>query len=256
MMLEKDTVICIRKSDYSDTSQIAVFFCRRLGKISVILKGAKRSKSASGPVEIFSFGTAVLNVTDSERLCAVREFQPQPVFVRLRMNLTALNFSFFAAELLDLLVGPADPHPELFDAFIEFLKNVQSANEIASVLRFSILFQLTLLKSVGSMPVFGRCVNCSSPILSDASASVLRTAAVYFSSGANGLLCRDCEMAFAEKTKLSPSAVKCLADLKNLADASLQTLAEIQKLLINHFAYITGRFPKTAKRIAVHIKQI
>ncbi|MFQ6036643.1 MAG: DNA repair protein RecO, partial [Sedimentisphaerales bacterium] len=56
-MLIKDTAICIRAVDYSETSQIVTFFTRATGKIRAIAKGSKRPKSAfDGPIEILSFG--------------------------------------------------------------------------------------------------------------------------------------------------------------------------------------------------------
>ena len=53
-MLTKDTAICIRTVDYSETSQIVTFFTRAKGKLTAIAKGSKRPKSAfDGTVEIF-----------------------------------------------------------------------------------------------------------------------------------------------------------------------------------------------------------
>ena len=45
-MLKKDKGICIRTTDYSESSQILTFFTAQNGKLSVIAKGAKRPKSS------------------------------------------------------------------------------------------------------------------------------------------------------------------------------------------------------------------
>ena len=41
-MLINDQAVCIRTIDYSETSQVATFFARNTGKLTVIAKGAKR----------------------------------------------------------------------------------------------------------------------------------------------------------------------------------------------------------------------
>ena len=67
-MLTKDTAICIRAVDYSETSQILTFFSRDNGKFSAIAKGSKRPKSAfDGPIEIFAYGKIVFTSTQYSR---------------------------------------------------------------------------------------------------------------------------------------------------------------------------------------------
>src|SRR4030042_1118125 len=59
-MLKKDKCICIRTTDYSETSQILTFFTADTGKLSLIAKGAKRPKSSfGGPVQLLTAGEMV-----------------------------------------------------------------------------------------------------------------------------------------------------------------------------------------------------
>ena len=68
-MLTKDTAICIRAIDYSETSQILTFFTRDTGKIGAIAKGSKRPKSSfGGPFEIFSYGKIVFAESNKDKL--------------------------------------------------------------------------------------------------------------------------------------------------------------------------------------------
>jgi len=152
-MLTKDTAICIRTVDYSETSQIATFFTRANGKLTAIAKGSRRAKSAfDGPVEIFSLGRIVFTTGREGKLATLTEFQQQPTFSHLRTNLFALNCSLFTAELVNALTNDYDPHPELFDGFVQFLQNTQHAKDQSEQMKLLILFQLTLLKEVGLRP--------------------------------------------------------------------------------------------------------
>ena len=273
-VLIKDTAICIRASDYSETSQIVTFFTKDSGKISAIAKGSKRPKSAfGGPFEIFSYGKIVFADSNKEKLATLTEFEPVGSgtgFSTLSADLFKLNCCLFATELLNKLTHDYDPHPQLFDDFLQFLHNTQSSTTIkrpaSSIELFTllILFQLSLLKETGLQPVFNHCVNCKTQFYPepvpkvrsrrDALNNTRHEARgtgydVYFSSSVNGLICRDCESAFPDKIRLSPNAANCLINLKLLTKANEKTLKEIEKLLANHFTEILGHKPKMAKYI-------
>ena len=251
-MLTKDTAICIRATDFSETSQILTLFTRATGKISVIAKGSKRPKSAfDGPVEVFSHGKIVFSDSNKEKLATLTEFEQQSGFADLAGNLFALNCCLFGAELINSLTNEYDPHPELFDGFLQFLRNT---NEIRDTLHASrdtlallILFQLTLLKEIGLQPILNACVNCKSQY------TIRNTQYdVYFSSSANGLICKDCEASFPDKIRLTKMAANCLANTKLIAEAQERTLIEIEKILVHHFTEILHRPPKMAKHILNH----
>ncbi len=271
-MLTKDSAICIRAVDYSETSQIVTFFAKATGKFTAIAKGSKRPKSAfDGPIEVFSFGRIVFSDSNKEKLATLTEFQQQPSLAGLSKNLFALNCASFAIELLNSLTDDYDPHPQLFDSLLQFLQNVieqrvtgrATSDERRATLSLLILFQLALLKEVGLMPILNYCVNCKTQYEHRASSIEHR---VYFSSAANGIVCRDCEAAFPDRIEVTASAAECLlvlsklvlgavegADLKLLPEADERTLNEIEKLLISHFTHTLGRPPKLAKHILKNI---
>jgi len=255
-MLTKDLAICIRAVDYSETSQIVTFFTRATGKISAIAKGSKRPKSAfDGPIEIFSYGKIIFADSNKEKLATLTEFESAyggPGLVGLRSDFFALNCCLFAAELLDKLTHEYDPHAELFDSFLQFLQNAQENKNKHQMLALLILFQLGLLKEVGLQPILSYCVNCKSQhaILPSSEAKGRNTQyEVYFSSTANGLICRDCEASFPDKIRLSRDAAACLSDLKQIAESREKTLNEIEKVLVHHFTELLSRVPKMAKYI-------
>lgn len=247
-VLTKDTAICIRAIDYSETSQIVTFFTRAAGKISAIAKGSKRPKSAfGGPIEIFSYGKIVFSDSNKEKLATLTEFEPaygSAGFSNLSNNLPALNSCLFAAELLNKFTHDYDPHPQLFDDFLQFLENTQNINNKHQMMALLILFQLSLLKEVGLRPVLNACANCKTRYVGQKTRDE-----VYFSSSANGLICRDCESSFPDKLRLTQKAANCLANLKLIAESQEKTLTEIEKVLIHHFTELVGRKPKMAKYI-------
>lgn len=250
-MLTKDLAICIRAIDYSETSQIVTFFAKAAGKIDAIAKGSKRPKSPfDGPIEVLSHGSIVFVDSAGEKLATLTEFQQQPALINLRNNLFVLYACLFAAELLNNLTHDHDPHPGLFDGFLDFLHNANqqhpAGDEQRDILALLILFQLTLLNEIGLQPILSHCVNCKTKY-ENLTSSIEHP--VYFSSSANGLICRDCEPSFPDKIKLAKGASACLASLKQIPESSEKVLKEIEKVLVHHFTELLGRKPKMAGHI-------
>ncbi len=245
-MLTRDRAVCLRAVDYSETSQVVTLFARLSGKIRAIAKGSKRPKSAfDGPLEPLSFGEMVFSDSGREKLAILTEFQQQPVRGELRRNLFALNSVLLAAELLDALTEEHDPHVVLFDHFHQLLQDIEegtSGPERGDILVRLILLQLVLLNEVGLRPVLNACANCRK-------STVTSWHEVYFSASASGLICRDCEMSFPDRIRLSPKAANSLVDVKQIAHADQTTLDEIERMLVRHFTHILGRSPKMAKLV-------
>lgn len=245
-MLTRDRAVCIRCVDYSETSQIATFFARLAGKISVIAKGSRRAKSAfDGPIEVLSYGDIVFTSPDKDKLATLTEYQQQPMRGGLRRNLFALDSVLFGAELLGRLTHDCDPHLILFDQFVQLIQDLDEQavdGPRRDILLRLVLFQLALLREVGLRPNLKTCANCRRSYSPEWGES-------YFSSSANGLVCRDCEMNFPERVRLGGPAARTLANLRQIAQTPENVLDEIEAVLIHHFTETLGNRPKMAAHV-------
>jgi DNA repair protein RecO (recombination protein O) len=246
-MLLKDQAICIRATDYSETSQIVTLFTKENGKISAIAKGSKRPKSAfDGPIEVLSRGRIVFSGSNKDRLATLTEFEQQPASGSWSKNFMALNCALFGAELLGAMTHDYDPHPELFDSFLQFLRDTSeipdAPDSSRDALGLLILFQLALLREIGLQPVLNACTNCRRGFCADWTQT-------YFSSSANGLICRDCETSYPDRIRLSKTAADCLSNLKLMAKSDANVLNEIEKALVHHFTELLHKRPKMAKYV-------
>ncbi|MHC4771782.1 MAG: DNA repair protein RecO [Planctomycetota bacterium] len=238
-MLTNDTAICLRAVNYSETSQVVTLFTRNHGKVAAMAKGSRRTKSSfDGPIEVFSFGDVSFIIKESgAQLAMLTEFGQQPRFRMLSQNLNALNAALFAAELTEKFLEDHDPHPELFDKYLKFLEMLQREDGPASRLAWLILYQLRLLEETGVALMLDTCVNCGSE----------QTRGCYFSSRENGLLCSNCEMAFAEKRAIDPTLLDRLNNPAKLTKTGVKKLKEIESLLIYHFTELLHKPPRMAK---------
>ena len=240
-MVIKDQAVCIRKVDYSETSQVLTFLTRLHGKIAVMAKGSKRQKSSTGgPVEIFSCGEMIFYPSETAKLATLKEFEQKPMFMPLRRNLFAMNCALFGAELVDHFTHEHDPHAELFDSFLQYLSEVQLTQNNSEALAMLVLFQLTVLSEFGSRLILDRCANCSAKWTESERDT-------YFCSSANGLVCAGCESAYIDKIKLNKAVSNCLTDLRNLKNADQRVLREVEKIMIYHLTEILHKQPRLAK---------
>ena len=251
-MLNKDLAVCIRAVDYSETSQVVTFFARDAGKFTAIAKGSKRPRSAfDGPIELFAHGRIVYSQSHTGKLATLTEFQQQKPFSFPARSLFALHCASLAAELVHSTTDDCDPHPQLFDAFLKFLRDLDHAT---SPLQLLIILQLTLLEEIGLIPVLDHCANCKTRYSAGRLTAERRATSdeYYFSSSANGLLCRDCEANFPDKIPVTKSAGEVLYNLKKLAESNDKILREIEKVLISHFTNTIGKQPRMAKHVLIY----
>ncbi len=242
-MLVKDRAVCLRAVDYSETSQVVTLYAEKSGKLSAIAKGSRRPKSAfEGPIEIFSFGSIVYQPARISRMGTLTEFQQQPLFRGIRSTLYGLQCGLCAAELVEVLTTDTDPNPSLFEAIVQFLTDLQATAKTDDQLALLILFQLRLLQEIGLLPVLHQCANCSHPFRGN-----WRT--THFVSEANGLICPDCESAYADKLAVSRPAAEALSNLHRLNDSPSDIRREIEKLLLDHFTRLIHRPLKTASAV-------
>lgn len=243
-MQTKDTAICLRAVNYSETSQVVTLFTRDSGKVAAMAKGSRRAKSSfDGPIEVFSFGEVMFTIKDSGgQLAMLTEFNQQPKFRMLSQNLNALNAGLFAAELTEKFLEDHDPHPPLFDKLTKFLETVQCETNHANMLAWLILYQLRLLEETGVAPMLDACVNCGTKSEPRQSWS-----GFYFSSRENGLLCAGCEMTFPEKRAIDANLIEILNTPAKLPKTELKQLKQIEQLLIYHFTELLHKPPRMAK---------
>ena len=182
----------------------------------------------------------VFSLKDDDKLGALTEFNPTFFAVKLRKKLFALNCSLLAADLLNLFTKEHDPHPAIFTDTVSFMEKLEECPN-DKILHWTAVFEFSLLSQTGSQPVCNCCSNCRRTLIAD-------WKDFYFSSLANGLLCRDCEGVFNDRKAITYNCAKYLDAPKDIAP-DYTTLLLTQKLLIEYITHILGRRPRTAPMI-------
>lgn len=156
MPLVTTTALCLRKVDFSETSQILTLLTAHMGVVGAIAKGAKREKSSvGGPLDLMSLYQVVLyDRSKRDVLNILAQAELVDFFPGARRSYD----SFLGAEtirelLLAIEVGPGDGAAVLIAA-VKALRVLGAVNPHQVVAEFA----LALLRVMGTEPVLTHCV--------------------------------------------------------------------------------------------------
>ena len=113
--LVSDRCICLRKTEYSETSQILMLISREFGIIRVMAKGAHRRTKAGasrfdGGIDLLDTGHAVFSGDTSRELALLTDWKLQDGHLALRNSLRALYLALYAyATFTGRDLQPGDP---------------------------------------------------------------------------------------------------------------------------------------------------
>ncbi|MCG3123659.1 MAG: DNA repair protein RecO [Phycisphaerales bacterium] len=149
----KDTAICIRHWDWSETSQTVSLFTANHGVIRGLAKGSRRERSVfSGGIELLTRGE-VLFLSKSggpgTGLTPITAWDLQEPYSRLRSSLGGLNAGIFLADLVQHGLEDHDPHPAVFSALDTALALLANGS---APLRVVLMFLWKLLSDTGYRP--------------------------------------------------------------------------------------------------------
>lgn len=179
----KDEAICLRKYDWSETSQIVVLLTDGHGKVSAAAKGAKRQTPStlakfSGGVDLLAAGQAIFITRPAVELATLTEWDLTDAHWHLRQHWPAYQLAMYAADLVHHMLTDHDPHDGTFAALGAFLRELADTDgREAALLRF----QWAVIDDLGYRPVLDRDAQTGGPL--DEAAQTLA-----FGAAAGGLV--------------------------------------------------------------------
>lgn len=224
MALVTDRSICLRKTEYSETSQILTLFTREHGLLRVIAKGAHRRTKAGaskfgGGLDLLDVGNAVFTHDLAKDLSILCEWGLTEGHLALRKNLRGIYLGLYAAELVSRLIEEHDPHPTLFDRLERTIPDLAGPRREETFLAF----QLDLLREAGYLAELTACVSCG-VVLNEKSD-------VSFSSRLGGAICFNCEAVTPDRIRVDARLLRLLNGLIRLprVNGSPQRLPQLTR---------------------------
>lgn len=229
--------IVIRSVEYGEGNVIVTLFTGELGKVGVMVRGAKKTRSRHAAVtQLFTYGEYVYYKSNTGTLGTLNNAELLDAYAAIRLDLRSSAYAVYFAELTDRLVPDGEASSFLFEQLKAALEALSAGKDPAII---AFLFEMKLFHFAGIAPVVQVCADCGRepeeglPMES-------------FSVSAGGMVCGHCAASRPDRMMLPSATAKLLpllarTDLRRIGFVSVkpQTKQMIKQALrrwMDHYA--------------------
>ncbi len=223
----------LHSTPYRETSLVVDLFTREYGRIAAVAKGAKRPRSSLRAV-LLQFQPLRVAWAGRRELRTLTGAEWSGGLEAPRGD--ALLCAFYLNELLMRLLAREDPHPLLFDAYGEALRELSSDASRDETLR---RFEWALLREIGYAPDLAR----------DASRQPIDPARAYAWRPGEGFVASDAGAAQA----VSGGVLQDLAEGRSGSAASRQQAKYLTRAILSH--HLEGA-PLSTRQILIDLQKL
>jgi DNA repair protein RecO (recombination protein O) len=222
-MLTKVEGIVIRSTDYGEGNKIITLFTRQAGKMSIMARGARKTKSRfTVAAQLFTYGE--YTTFGSGNMPSLTSVDVIDSYSSLQRDLMNMSYASYIIELLSKVADERDPNPFVFECLKQTLDYIVEGRDAEIITR---IFETKMLILAGSRPQMEACVVCG------------RAEEPYrFSVKEGGLLDATCHHRDPRSISISASSAKLLRlfqvlDLKRLGSIEVKdvTRGQLQQML-------------------------
>ncbi|MBX6342481.1 MAG: DNA repair protein RecO, partial [Thermomicrobiaceae bacterium] len=225
----------LRRRDLGEADRILTLFTEQYGKLRVVAKGARRTKSRlAGHLEPFSRTRLLL--AQGRNLDIVTQAQLVDPYRGLRLDEARIAYAGYLADLLDALTVEEQENAAAYALLAGALDRLSRGADPYVTVR---AFELGLLTALGFQPELQKCVACG---------RVLEPVENAFSPHGGGVLCPECAAHDPAALPLSVNALKLLRLLRrgDLATADRLRLSdtlkrEVEEALLAYLRHLLER---------------
>jgi DNA repair protein RecO (recombination protein O) len=233
-----DTAVCIRRWDFSETSQTVSLFTYKHGIVRGLAKGAKRPKgSFSGGLDVLTRGQVVAIVKPGRDLATLTEWRLEDGYRVLRQSLAANRAGLYMADLVHHLLTDHDPHQQLFEAFCAALDELAEPERIGAAL---LKLQWRLLEETGYRPELAHDADTGRPLPEG-------EAALTFSARAGGLVAAGEGPGCWRVRRETVQLLRRLAESRQMAEEDAPVVGRANRLLAAYGRELIGSEPPTMR---------
>lgn len=195
-MLYKVEGIVIRCMDYGEGNIILTLYTKPYGRVSVMARGAKKTKSRfSAITQLFTY--AEFNYYKTGSMGNLNQGEILDAHRHLRENLHMTAFSAYLAEMVDRFSYVEDESTLiLFEQLKAGLSAIEEGKDPQIIVH---VFEMRILELSGYSPSLHECVSCTTP-----------TNHEYISSALGGVLCASCLFKDSKAINISAGTLKLL----------------------------------------------
>ena len=207
MIVTVDAVV-LRTMKYRESSTIATLYTRQSGKIQVIAKGARGSKSRmAAALQAMNHVAAVVYRKESRELHLLTQCDLVRPQRGLTEDMERMAVGMAAVELVDAVTPAEEENVPLFELLTLTLAAAGNATKNPGNALY--YFEMRLLENLGFKPEMHRCYNCGA-VLED----LEHRHGLHMSYG--GVVCASCSAQGLGREALSATAIRVLQRLQEM----------------------------------------
>jgi DNA repair protein RecO (recombination protein O) len=238
-MIGKAEGIVVRTTDYGEANKILTVYTREAGKISIMARGAKKSKSRFTAVsQLFTYGYFLYQIGSG--MGSLQQGDLINSFRVIREDLAKTAYAVYLAELLDRLTEDKEPNNYLFEMMLHALKWMEEGKDPDIIAR---LFEMKMLYVAGCRPQFDVCMSCG-----------IADAPFFVSIHEGGFICQSCQRDDPSLIVVSPGTAKILRVLQHIHMPQLgninvkeETKRQLRRVLYAFLEDCTGLYLKSRR---------
>jgi len=200
MPFTRTEAICLRKIDYSETSQVLRFYSREHGKIACIAKGSKRRKSGfHGTFDLLGVYDLIRIEKQADSLDVLTHAEAVRSFAAVAAEYSRFSAACYVAEFVDDFTAEGIVIEGLYGAVLETLDRLRRETPIPDAL-FS--FEARALRALGYFPRVRECGMCRKKI---------GPPDAYFAPRDGGAICLQCRPRDERRFLVRWTTLECIA---------------------------------------------
>jgi len=152
MKIIKTEGIVIKKIDFGESDRIIKVVSKNLGKISIFIKGIRKSKKREGfASDIINYSEFIVNERENSSLYSCNSFELKYPFMRIRSNMTTVNIALYLAKFLDAYLEEREKNEKLFRLYVNTMKYMEKEENTIKIFISIAYFLLNIIKDDGVM---------------------------------------------------------------------------------------------------------
>jgi DNA repair protein RecO (recombination protein O) len=208
-MIVKTDAIVLRARKFRETSTILNFYTREFGKLSVIAKGARGSRSRFGSsLQPLNHVNAVLYKHDRRELHLLSQCETVGRFRSLSEDLEKFAAAMSVVEMIERVAHDEERNEALFELVLGVLTALDAADRNVSTIQY--YFELRLSDVLGFRPNLDTCLSCGEEL----DEQRLGTKGGELRLGNGGVLCGACSASAGIQGRITSGALKILQRLQ------------------------------------------
>lgn len=228
--LYRTEAVVLRRRDLGEADRILTIFSQRHGKLRVVAKGVRKTKSRlAGHLEPYT--RTALMLAQGRNLDIVTQAQLVDPYRSVHAQESLIAYAGYLGDLLDAMTVEAQENEAVYDLLVAALARLDCGLDPFLTARW---FELRLLQLQGFRPELLHCVACGRP---------LEPVVNRFSPSEGGVRCAHCGQGDATSIPISVNALKLLrllerdlgrADALRLSAELRREVAELLRAYLQH----------------------